>query len=580
MTKQSDNYDLVDSVYAVAMEPERLLELIDIWQEKLGEIDKQTVSKTQSDKQLLKRHFNRAETVLSLVLENEDVLPTPLQEKLNSEPQAILALTIDGTIEALNPAAEQLFELTSGAHISDFPISENAKNLIRKEIRRLSLPSQTDTQSDPGIYRLAQDGDSPPLLITFTPWTTSGSRRFVLLKTTDFIWPDYLTPLIEKAFELTEAESSVVKMIVEGNSVDKISELRGTSIKTVRFQIRSIYAKTSTNNQSEFIRMAIGLTTLHLVDKDVLTGAYQRSSKPALKAFPLPQHRRLHSLPDGRILDYAIFGPKDGKPCVFFHNEYFGDVWPAKLANYALQKGLRIIAPARPYYARSSPYPRGVNTYKQFSEDLDDLLTALRIKNSVHICQTAGGLFSLIYALSHSTKVKAIVGVTPMLPMAKPEDLSNMTKMAKFAAGLGSHPYTLRFMSKSGWLYHNRVGSRRFMETMITSTRPDFRIIRDDSNADSIVRGFQYGTTNGHLAFYHDFRCKALGSWDKISDLDCPIYNIIGSYDKNSRIQRTNRAIADGANIKLVIAEGGGEMLFFSHPELIVDTLVEAWESA
>ena len=577
MAKRAENNDLVDSLYAVAMEPERLHELIDVWHERLSDASEEMFPASGVGGDFLKRHLVRAETILSLVLENEDVLPTPLQEKLNSEPQAVLALTFDGVIEALNPAAETLFDLSEGAKISDLPITEGAQDLIRKEVRRLSKTGQTDEKSAPGIFRLARDEDRAPLLITFSPWTTSGSRRFVLLKTTDFQWPDYLTPLIEKAFELTAAEAAVVKMIVEGNSVEKISEMRGTSIKTVRFQIRSIYAKTSTNNQSEFIRMAIGLTTLQLVDKDVLTGAYQRSARPAAQAYPLPEHRRLFSLSDGRIMDYAVFGPKDGKPCVFFHNEYFGDVWPARLASYAIKKSLRIILPARPYFARSSPYPKGVNTHDQFTSDLDVLLSSMNIKNCVHICQTSGGLYSFVYALTFPEKVTAIVTVAPTLPSTLPEDEEKMPKLAKFSAEMSRRPYILKFMTKSGWLYHNRVGSRQFMETMITNTAPDLEIINDDSNADSIVRGFQYGTSNGHLAFYHDFRCKVSGPWNKIADLSCPMYNIIGSIDYNSRAKRAERAIADGANIKIVMAEGGGEMLFFSHPELIVDTLVQAW---
>ena len=579
MTQHSDNRDLVDTIYAVAMEPERLHELVDVWQERMNSIRDENLPNGIDDTDYYKRHLSRADSILSLMMENEDILPTPLQEKLNSESQAVLALSPDCVVTALNSAAQTLFDITEGAKISDLPISEDAVHLIRKEVRRLNLQS-VKKLSAPGIFRLARNDDSGPLLITFSTLETLGGRRFVLLKTTDFIWPDYLTPLIEKAFELTKAESAVVKLIVEGNSVEAISNTRGTSIKTVRFQIRSIYAKTSTNSQSEFIRMAIGLTTLQLVDKDVLTGAYQRSLSHAAQAYPRPEHERLLSLPDGRILDYAVFGHPDGKPCVFFHNEYFGNVWPANLARLAEKNGLKIITPARPYCARSSPYPADTIPYKQFTKDLNRLMMHLNIKRAVHISQTSGGLYSLAYTLEHSDKVVARVDIAPMLPMPTVQDEDRMTKMGKFSANLVKrHPYMLKFITKSGWIYHNRVGSQRFLETMIINTKPDLDIITDQKNVDAIIRGFQFVTTNGYMAFYQDYFNISRGPWDEFSKITCPVYNIIGTEDKNSRAKRADRAIASGMNLNKIIAKGGGEMLFFSHPELIVDTLVKAWET-
>jgi len=50
MTKPSDNDELVDSIYAVAMEPERLLELIDIWQEKIRDVNDDVFQAPASEK--------------------------------------------------------------------------------------------------------------------------------------------------------------------------------------------------------------------------------------------------------------------------------------------------------------------------------------------------------------------------------------------------------------------------------------------------------------------------------------------------------------------------------------------------
>ncbi|MCF6222019.1 MAG: alpha/beta fold hydrolase [Robiginitomaculum sp.] len=568
-----DEQDLVDSIYAVAMEPERFRELVDIWQER--------ITQSPSSAKLLARHAERAETILSVMQSNEDALPIPLREKLNAEPQAMLALTVDGIIEAFNPAAETLFEIAEGDRISKLPFTGASINIILREIRLTAQRDFGDDAHAPSLFRMERKRDNKPLLIALSAWKTAGGRKFVLLKTADFVWPDYLSPLVKKAFGLTDAEANVVKYLVEGKNFEEIAQIRGTAADTVRVQIRSIYAKTSTNSKSEFIRMAIGLTTLQLVNKDVLTGALQRPASQDSQAYPLPEHRRLLSLPDGRIMDYAIFGPDDGKPCLFFHNQYYGDVWPAELARYAAQKGFRILAPARPFYARSSPYPKGVKSYEQHAEDINYLMEKLGIAQALHIAQTNGGMFSLAFADKFPQKTRALICIAPMLPVLSPEDWENMPKTAKFFSSIiRNHPQMLKFVVNAGMLYHSRVGSRRFLETIIAHTNPDQDVIKDESNADAIIQGFQYIAENGKAALYHDYRDLPENPLQWLQNLQCKLYAIIGSHENNSRAMRADRLRDVGVNIKKVMAKGGGDMLFFSHPKLIVDTMIEAWESA
>jgi len=77
---------------------------------------------------------------------NEDALPTPLREKLNAEPQAMLALTVDGIIEAFNPAAATLFEIAEGDRISKLPFTNNSINIVLREIR---LTAHRDLPKNP-----------------------------------------------------------------------------------------------------------------------------------------------------------------------------------------------------------------------------------------------------------------------------------------------------------------------------------------------------------------------------------------------------------------------------------------------
>jgi pimeloyl-ACP methyl ester carboxylesterase/DNA-binding CsgD family transcriptional regulator len=487
---------------------------------------------------------------------------------------------MDGIVEAQNIAAQTLFSVNLGAKIKDLSLSENALTVLQKEISRLTCQADKDISEPPKLFRLEIGNDDTPLLIAISLWKSAGGRQFIILKTTNIVWPEHLTPLVEKAFDLTSAESNIVKLIVEGQSVDDIAQTRGTSVKTVRFQIRSIYDKTYTNSQSEFIRMAIGLTTLDLVDKNTLIEPARPISK-MVEAYPYPEHRQLLSLPDGRILDYADFGPKNGKPCVFFHNGYYGDIFPARLALNLIKNNLRMIIPARPYYARSSAPPRNTISHVQNTEDLELLMQSLGIEKAVHLAQTAGCLFSFAYAKAHPGKVAAIVGVAPMLPFNTLDGENDMPKFSRFLSSVvHRYPKMLDYVCRAGNLYRQQIGSKRFLETVLCQSVPDRKIANDPNNLDAILRGFHFCTDNWRNAFLYDYKNFPKDQWGDIINISCPIYTIIGSDENSSRHARAQRLIEAGANIEIVTADDGGELLFFSHPDAIVDTLLKAWEHA
>ena len=581
MQSQGDKNDLIDHVYAIAIEPERFRELVDVWEKHLNGIGEQFNYSFPDDLDLVNRHLDRASTILSLVEASDGYLPQPLIEKLNSEPQAMIAFASDGTIEAANAAAEKLYGISEGANISELPLHRDGLTTMRSMAKDLFRTSQLNHDRPPDLCRIELAQSDVPLLVTFHIWETAGNRRFVLMKCTDFVWPDHLSPLVQSAFDMTDAEINVMKLLVEGNSLEHVAALRGSSMSTVRTQVRSIYSKTATRNQSEFLRMAIGLTMLELSEKNALTGAFLRPPEASEHCFPLPDHRRILSLTDGRQLDYAVFGPDDGIPCLHFHNEFYGDIWPTKLAELALREGLRVIAPARAYYARTSPYPAGVVSYEQTSADIDCLLEELGIKRVLAVSQVWGLRFALHFAATRPGVVAAMVSAAPSLPLITFDHRQKMPKFARFIANIVRHQsHMLKFVAKAGVAFHNRVGSKKFLETVLSQSAPDLEVIKNPNNLAAIVQGFKFVSSHGHKAYFYDYRDMLQHDRQMLIDLKCRTHVIIGTEDNNSRVERAKSLIQEGANLDIVPAENGGDMLFYSHPQLVVDTIARAWNGA
>jgi len=60
----------------------------------------------------------------------------------------------------------------------------------------------------------------------------------------------------------------------------------------------------------------------------------------------------------------------------------------------------------------------------------------------------------------------------------------------------------------------------------------------------------------------------------KMKTLKVPMAVIIGEEDKNTRMDRAKSLLKAGVKLNVVSAIDGGELLVFTHPKLIIDTVL------
>ncbi|MEE4384393.1 MAG: alpha/beta fold hydrolase [Pseudomonadales bacterium] len=563
---------LLDKLYAVALEPERFAELVEAWEHALARGP--TVARTPAWPLFPSgQQAARADAILTVVEQTNAQLAT-LQSRVDAEQQAMLAIDATGGIRAANGAAYRRYGLSEGGRLEELSLPAGALRALREAIRSL-LQGRSAAGDDSVLLRLERDPPEPSLVVALTRWETPSGLEVVLLKTTDFVWPETLTPLVARAFGLTEAEADVVRMIVEGASVERVAQVRGRSIATVRSQIRSIYEKTATRSQAEFVRMAVGLTTLQLTEPASATQAALAGARPALH--PLPDHRRILTLPDGRLLDYADFGAPDGRPCLYLAN-LFGDGWPSAIAERARAEHLRIIAPARPGYGESSLYPPDVVGYRQVAEDTLVLLDHLGVDRTVIVSQTIAGMFALELARAAPARVAALVAIAPELPYGTEEDEVRMPLFFRFMSSVVLRsPEMLEFVVRSGAAWARRIGWQRWLERIFRESTADLVAIRDPVHAEWFEYGNRYTTANGHQAVLGDYASIMGDAREALLALEQPLFALIGSEDRNGRSERADGLIRAGAPLRKRIAPGGGQLLLLTHPELVLDTILEAW---
>ena len=118
-------------------------------------------------------------------------------------------------------------------------------------------------------------------------------------------------------------------------------------------------------------------------------------------------------LPDGRTLGYALYGPLEGQPVLYFHGTPSSRLEPLTLEIYGVaiqsllaQYNIRLIAVDRPGMGLSSFHKKG--TFLSFANDAKELLQQLAIEQCSVLCWSGGGPFALAMAYQYPQIITGI----------------------------------------------------------------------------------------------------------------------------------------------------------------------------
>ena len=139
-------------------------------------------------------------------------------------------------------------------------------------------------------------------------------------------------------------------------------------------------------------------------------------------------------LQDGRSLAYAEYGDPIGKPLFFFHGGNDSRLEAALLHETAQQMGVRVIAPDRPGYGRSSFQPN--RTFLDWPDDVAQLADTLSISQFAVAGHSGGGphAAAVTYAMPERlTGVALISSAAP--PGSSNKGMHPMFRMVNFFMG-------------------------------------------------------------------------------------------------------------------------------------------------
>lgn len=280
------------------------------------------------------------------------------------------------------------------------------------------------------------------------------------------------------------------------------------------------------------------------------------------------------TLPDGRVLAYAEYGRPNGLPVFFFHGTPGSRLFARLLHNAAADRGVRIIAPERPGYGRSTPHPG--RTLMSWPGDVAALATHLGLERFAIAGISGGGPYALACAAAMPARVSAVAVVSGVAPFRKGV-ARRMGWRARSGFWLARHVSPLvrlqfRFFAWSGCRRPDQL-LRQFRRQ---ASPPDRAILAREEIGPLVVEDFCEALRQGGRAPAEDMRLFS-SPWEvPFAAISAPVQLYQGTADRivPPVMARLLAKLVPGAN--LAWWEGGGHFAGVDHSGEILDALTAA----
>lgn len=238
-------------------------------------------------------------------------------------------------------------------------------------------------------------------------------------------------------------------------------------------------------------------------------------------------------LSDGRTLAWQEYGARDAARVLFLHGTPGGRLSAAKYQPAADEQGLRLVAPERPGYGRSTPRPGMTPT--EYAQDLREFCRRRGWGPVPVVAGSAGAAYALEFARACPDAVSGLSIFSGIAPMTERE-----------AAGLIPVNQEIRRAAREP------VALRALVEGVRTAIQSGTLTgVPSDPALWSALEPGAEGMAADYANVFGDwgFRCE---------DVDVPVFWVHGSSDVNAPVQAARRLAARLPHARFHEVPGGG----------------------
>ncbi len=557
MAKESeldqDDLRLLEASYRLVADVSAYDDVISHWAKRLDRVDSKKL--VRMEQPMLIWHMRAVSEMLEK--SNEDQANDPIEQAISSITAPAVVLSSGKRVAALNERAVKLWGLKRGTESSLDWIDRGSLSHINQMLR-----TQGTTNRQHAIVRTIDvDGNSGVAEIYHLQ--EKGGQGMIAIRGLELQWSLRIANMLEEAFGLTNAEISVCRLLVDLRDTKLIAKERGTSFNTVRAQLLTIFDKTETTSQVDLVRL------LAMISQRLNQGFTGNSA-----AWEDPLGREeIFTDQHGRSIAYSWAGDPDGRPALFSHGLATGYLLPSEGMAALKKYKIKLYLISRPGFGNSDPAPAG-DIVQTNADAINSLARHLKIDQWATMGQGSGSLPLLRAQSAKDSSISGIVCIGIFFAFTNKMRFQNYSNPRAVALRLASTSPTLAELMGKILYQAMRIKGPEFIANSIYSDCEVNRTILQDADCRTFIRAaYSMLCVHKHRALTSELGMLT-ADWSRdLENCNAPIRFLHGIKDPTNPVKQVQAFVDQRPNMHLDIVQDGGELLFFSHAEMLVNKL-------
>ena len=528
MNRTLADEDIVKFAYCMAIGEQRYLDLFMSLRLRLEELleldelaaqDAQTRAEITAELEALEDHFSNALSLLDLSGRQKDLVPFS-QKMMDASDTPAALVDAYGRVVVANAPAREAFGFKAGAFVPD-ELFEHGQH--KNFISNLSRIEEFPENKVISLFGLNAEDRPDPVHIAMMRVDRLAGDTLAYLELAKINWLSEKAAHFQSLFGLTPSEMDITKGLVNGISLAEIAERRGTSVGTVRQQVKQLLAKLELRSQTELICLYSGVVKYE---------GYVGQSAAAPSISETSPARQVYSceLSDGRWLEYELAGREEDQAVLFLPALLGGSAITQEMTQALTQNGLRLIIPWRPNMGHTNSCgPAEMARFEDYALDIAALLDQLEIKRIAAIGNITSAMFA--YALGHylPTRISHVVNMNGIIPVNSGAHVKMLTSSERLRFHVHRHLPKVASMVMSSMLRVVDSGQDlEFLRVFLEKNPEDLATIEREDIKAVFRASHEHITANGFAGFSHEITLASLDWQYLLSDLPCPLLNLVG----------------------------------------------------
>lgn len=368
--------------------------------------------------------------------------------------------------------------------------------------------------------------------------------------------------LLRDLYRLTPAEAAIARQLALGDSAEEIAQAHGTSLQTVRGQIKAVMAKLDVHRQGEAVsRLLSGPAWLDTGGIPPVPGD-PAATAPGGFTFDLR----------GQPVGVALLGPKDGRPVLFMHSWAGSRLQPPQDEAPLHRYGVRLIVIERPGHGLSAPLSMDPSPLAT-AHAMGEVARGLGIAGFDVLGYSLGAIFALACAKVWPQRVARVHLVCPVAPLKSMSDLRGMLPSGRLLLALAMKAPSLASPLVRLWMGQMRRRPELYLESVFPHLAPrDAAIMRTPSWSSHYTRSFVEAIYQGDDAVVREIQLLA-SDWSQMLTIAQPVQVWHGECDSHVPIKLSQRLARDLPDARLETVPRAGHYLLYHQWDAIIEAM-------